>query len=509
MHLDVYFAGIPWGLASDRWGRKPCLLLSMFNVTLFGILFGFSTNFHMAVLSRLAIGLGNGFMGVAKVCVTEIVQCKEHELRGFGMLNGIWGLGLIVGPAVGGILSRPAVQYPTLFSQHSIWAQYPYLLPCIVCASLAVMSFLMIYLFLEETMNKPSASPACSDSSLSCMQRLFRCFRSNRSSSEDLAYDQLSSSSTHGSEAMTTSTSIADTDNDMSIMDDEESNIGMNSAIEMRSYDVKQIHEQLEADTDDETDDIEEIVFHQSPDVEAAEATAAKQKPSDFKSVIRDPSIQFLFKVYMSFCFIITFVDESMPLWAVTTLEEGGLAFTSAETGAMLASVGLGLVIFQLFFYEMMIVKYFNRGATDTIYRLALIAAMGLALIPVSSTIAVSLTQAYKHALSPRLREMIIHVSVLGMQLFYRCSGTSAFSTLAVIVNGSVTKEMRGTINGLIMTMGSVGNACGPIIGSTLYAMLIDAPKPLDGRWIFLIAALLMLCYGYACKHYMVVAEES
>lgn len=44
----------------------------MFNVTLFGILFGFSTNFHMAVLSRLAIGLGNGFMGIAKVLLQAL-----------------------------------------------------------------------------------------------------------------------------------------------------------------------------------------------------------------------------------------------------------------------------------------------------------------------------------------------------------------------------------------------------------------------------------------------------
>jgi hypothetical protein len=64
--------GLLWGMASDRYGRRPCLLVTMFNVALFGLLLGFSTSFTMAVLLRLAIGLGNGFMGVAKTCISEV-----------------------------------------------------------------------------------------------------------------------------------------------------------------------------------------------------------------------------------------------------------------------------------------------------------------------------------------------------------------------------------------------------------------------------------------------------
>jgi MFS family permease len=142
--------GLLWGMASDRYGRRPCLLITMFNVALFGLLLGFSSSFTMAVLLRLAIGLGNGFMGVAKTCISEICS-KEHELKAFGMLNGIWGLGLIVGPAVGGLLSRPAIQYPGYFTQDSIWRKFPYLMPCAVCSSIAVVGFFSIYFWLPET----------------------------------------------------------------------------------------------------------------------------------------------------------------------------------------------------------------------------------------------------------------------------------------------------------------------------------------------------------------------
>lgn len=81
------FAGVPWGMAADRYGRRICLALSMFNIAVFGLAFGFSTNFLMAVSMRLCIGLGNGFMGIAKTSVTEITSSKEHEVPLLPMLH--------------------------------------------------------------------------------------------------------------------------------------------------------------------------------------------------------------------------------------------------------------------------------------------------------------------------------------------------------------------------------------------------------------------------------------
>ncbi|RYY82054.1 hypothetical protein EON63_14120, partial [archaeon] len=48
--------GIPWGMAADRYGRKICLVLSMLNVAVLGVGFGFSSSFYMAVLFRFLIG---------------------------------------------------------------------------------------------------------------------------------------------------------------------------------------------------------------------------------------------------------------------------------------------------------------------------------------------------------------------------------------------------------------------------------------------------------------------
>ena len=44
----------------------------------------------------------------------------------------------------------------------------------------------------------------------------------------------------------------------------------------------------------------------------------------------------------------VMFVDESFPLWAVSSVEKGGLAWSSARVGAALAAMGCGMVVFQM-----------------------------------------------------------------------------------------------------------------------------------------------------------------
>ena len=77
-------AGLFWGMASDHYGRRKCLLFAMFNIALFGLLLGFSTSFTMAVLLRLAIGLGKKentvffmfFCFVFVLCLCCVVFCS-------------------------------------------------------------------------------------------------------------------------------------------------------------------------------------------------------------------------------------------------------------------------------------------------------------------------------------------------------------------------------------------------------------------------------------------------
>ena len=92
-------------------------------------------------------------MAAAKTCITEICS-KENEGRAFSYLNGVWGMGLIAGPCLGGLLSRPAIQYPEHFAKTGIWGIYPYLLPCFLCSIIAVVAFILLYSFFPETGGK-------------------------------------------------------------------------------------------------------------------------------------------------------------------------------------------------------------------------------------------------------------------------------------------------------------------------------------------------------------------
>jgi MFS family permease len=140
-------SGVPWGIAADRFGRKICLFISTFNVMVFGILFGFSTNFYMAVAARFYLGIGNGLLGIAKTYLSEVVSSKDHEMLAISYLNGVYTLGLIVGPSIGGLLARPAVQYPTVFASTGFFGRFPYLLPALISAVFALTANLGVLFF--------------------------------------------------------------------------------------------------------------------------------------------------------------------------------------------------------------------------------------------------------------------------------------------------------------------------------------------------------------------------
>lgn len=57
----------------------------------------------------------------------------------------------ILGPALGGVLSRPAIYHPTIFAPGSIWDTFPYLLPNLVCTIIVLCGVVVGILFLEET----------------------------------------------------------------------------------------------------------------------------------------------------------------------------------------------------------------------------------------------------------------------------------------------------------------------------------------------------------------------
>ena len=97
------------------------------------------------------MGLFNPVAALVKTLVSEICGPK-HEKSGMALTTGAWSVGLLVGPAVGGFLARPAVQYPKVFGDSALLRQFPYLLPNLFTALVAVIALVLVFLYFPETL---------------------------------------------------------------------------------------------------------------------------------------------------------------------------------------------------------------------------------------------------------------------------------------------------------------------------------------------------------------------
>ncbi|KAJ7298437.1 hypothetical protein O6H91_Y582400 [Diphasiastrum complanatum] len=143
-----FFTGLSWGVIADKYGRKAVMYAGILSVIVFNTGFGLSNGFWMAVVTRFLLGIFNGMLGTLQAYATEICS-EEHQPLGLSVVSTLWGLGLIIGPALGGYLSQPAIKYPNIF-KNSLFDRFPYFLPCLCITIFAVVT-LAITFVLPET----------------------------------------------------------------------------------------------------------------------------------------------------------------------------------------------------------------------------------------------------------------------------------------------------------------------------------------------------------------------
>ncbi|XP_055817021.1 protein ZINC INDUCED FACILITATOR-LIKE 1-like isoform X2 [Solanum dulcamara] len=151
-----------WGVVADKYGRKPVIIFGTFTVVVFNTLFGLSINFWMAVVTRFLLGSLNGLLGPIKAYAAEIFR-EEYQALGMSTISTAWGIGLIIGPALGGFLAQPAEKYPNIFSKDSIFGRFPYFLPCL-CISLFSLVVAIGSFWLPETLHNHNSEMASQDS---------------------------------------------------------------------------------------------------------------------------------------------------------------------------------------------------------------------------------------------------------------------------------------------------------------------------------------------------------
>ncbi|PLN84451.1 permease of the major facilitator superfamily [Aspergillus taichungensis] len=143
---------VPWGTASDHFGRKPIILLGLSCTMVVSVLFGLSRTLTALVVSRALLGLLNGNVGIIRTMVAEMVPQRDLQPVAFSVMPLVWTVGSIFGPAFGGALARPVEKHPGLFGG-PLLEKFPFLLPNLVAAGLFVVGILTGFLFLEETLS--------------------------------------------------------------------------------------------------------------------------------------------------------------------------------------------------------------------------------------------------------------------------------------------------------------------------------------------------------------------
>ena len=103
------------GRLSDKYGRRPVLLVSIIGTGIGFLILGFATTLWMLFLGRILDGISGGNISTAQAYIADITT-KEERAKGMGLLGAAFGLGFIFGPAIGGILSRWGVYVPFLFA---------------------------------------------------------------------------------------------------------------------------------------------------------------------------------------------------------------------------------------------------------------------------------------------------------------------------------------------------------------------------------------------------------
>jgi len=111
--LGQFMANPFWGRMSDRYGRKPILLLSTAGMVVAYLIMAFSENLWMLGGARFLTGVMGANVAVAMAYITDITPIDKRA-QGMGWVGGAISLGFIVGPAFGGLLSGADADSATL-----------------------------------------------------------------------------------------------------------------------------------------------------------------------------------------------------------------------------------------------------------------------------------------------------------------------------------------------------------------------------------------------------------
>ena len=102
--LLTFLAAPVWGALSDRFGRRQILVWTIAGTALSYVLWVVAGSFALLLFARVIGGLASGNISVASAAIADVTDARSRT-KAMGMLGAAFGVGFIVGPAIGGGLS--------------------------------------------------------------------------------------------------------------------------------------------------------------------------------------------------------------------------------------------------------------------------------------------------------------------------------------------------------------------------------------------------------------------
>jgi DHA1 family tetracycline resistance protein-like MFS transporter len=142
--LMQFFVGPVLGQLSDRFGRRPVMLISIFGLGVDFLFMAFAPTLALLFVGRVLNGMTAASFSTANAYVADVTP-PERRARNFGLMGSAFSFGFLIGPALGGALTK--------FSLHTPFFDIGGLrLPFIVAAGLCLVNWVYGYFILPESL---------------------------------------------------------------------------------------------------------------------------------------------------------------------------------------------------------------------------------------------------------------------------------------------------------------------------------------------------------------------
>lgn len=443
-------AGI-WGWFSDRYGRRPTLLLGLVGSAIAMTLMAFGQTYATATAFRAIAGALNGNIGATKVMVSELLP-REVQPRAMALLSFNWGLGSVIAPIVGGFATRNVLR-DSYGVQSEFLDAFPYVLPCLSATVISLLGLTMGLCFLPESpvwLDTHKQTPCCDCVSRSGGRQYSRVIDAEL---------ELSGLPSEASEP----TSLAQ-EEDTSIL-------------------VPIDEDAAKADVAGEGE---------TPVARAAAAanctvpaTGARIQQRfcgmelDSNSLFSNVVLLRAIGLYGSLAMATTLIDELFPVIVQLPVELGGLALHEQQIGQFLVLQGVYLIVFQLTTFHRLVDAFGERP-------LIRFGAAALTVIFAFLPFVIDLAGS---------GDGVVMWLVMGVLLLFKttCLGM-CFSLTFVAINSAAKGHRLGLVNGVSQSMASAVRALGPTLGG----LVLSSSLHLPWRWmriglVSLLMSLLML----------------